>query len=65
VDQGYRTVSYRDASGATMNATVIGAGTASGLKLSIRNGGGVRIIDNVPKATTMKSTGAYFSRLGN
>lgn len=60
---GRMTVQYRDASGNTMNASVIGQGTNSGLKLSVRNGGAVRIIDDVPKATTVKSTGAYFDRL--
>jgi hypothetical protein len=60
---GQMTVQYRDTTGSTMNATVIGQGTNSGLKLQIRNSGAVRIIDDVPKATTVKSTGAYFSRL--
>jgi hypothetical protein len=63
-DQGYRTVTYRNAQGETMNARVIDEGSASGLKLSIRNGGSVRILDNVAKATSRTSTNAYFDRLG-
>jgi hypothetical protein len=60
---GQMTVGYRDASGTMMDAQVVGQGTASGLRLRIRNGGAPRTIDNIAKATTVKSTNAYFSRL--
>jgi hypothetical protein len=59
---GRLNVSYRDTSGSFMDALVVGQGTSSGLKISIRNGGTVRILDNVAKATTIKSTNAYHER---
>ena len=69
---GRRTVSYRMPSGRTKNATVLGQGTGSGLKLLIPGGTdavsgrtGARVVDNVAAATTMKQTGVYFSRNSN
>jgi hypothetical protein len=61
---GRRMVSYRDALGRTRDAVVLSQGTGSGLKLRLANQGaaGGRIIDNVPKAATKVSTGAYFAR---
>jgi len=56
-------VEYRDVSGKKLSATVIGPGTSSGLKLNIDTHVNTRIIDNVPAATSLKSTNAYFSRL--
>jgi len=60
-DQGSRAVVYRDAKGNEMNATVIGQGSASGLKLAVRNSDKVRIIDNVPLGTSRNATNVYFS----
>jgi hypothetical protein len=58
---GRRTVIYRDGSGRTRLAMVLGAGSTSGLKLAIGSDSG-RIVDNVAKATTSKSTNAYIAR---
>lgn len=63
---GRREVAYRDARGKTFSAVVIAPGSSSGLMLEIhafRRGGQSHIIDNVPLATTMKSTGAYFNTI--
>jgi hypothetical protein len=54
------TVGYRNARGTMMDAIVIGPGTNSGVKLRLLARDVV--VDDVPKATTMKSTGAYFLR---
>jgi hypothetical protein len=62
---GRREVVYRDANGKTWSAIVIGPGSASGVRLEVhglRRGGQTHILDNVPAATTMKDTGAYFNR---
>jgi hypothetical protein len=58
---GKMVVTYRDANGKMRDATVVSAGTSSGLKLALGAHQGL-IVDNVPKATTVKSTGAYFYR---
>jgi hypothetical protein len=58
---GRRTVIYRDGAGRTRLALVLGAGTTSGLKLAIGSDSG-RVVDNVAKAVTSKSTNAYISR---
>lgn len=63
----HRMVVYRDAYGSTWDAKLLGTGTSSGVKLLLVSGlvGTSRsgmIIDNVPLATSMKSTGAYFNR---
>jgi len=58
---GRRTVIYRDGAGRTRLALVMGVGTTSGLKLAIGSESG-RIVDNVAKATTSKSTNAYIAR---
>src|SRR4051794_37016172 len=52
-------VTYRNSRGARVNATVLGAGTASGLKLRVRSGGDTRIIDNVAAASGNKQTNVY------
>lgn len=61
---GRRSVVYRATSGKTFEGKVLGAGSVSGLKLELVSMYGKsrasRIVDNVPKATTMKSTNAYF-----
>lgn len=64
---GRMRVSYRDASGQTMDAVVVGPGTSSGLKLVLRVPAsaftaGNQILDNVPVATTVKSLSAYTAR---
>lgn len=58
---GRRDVVYRDTAGRSWDALVVDQGTASGLLLRITSDNG-RQVDNVAKATTMKSTNAYFSR---
>ena len=61
---GRRSVVYRATSGKTFEAKVIGPGSSSGLKLELvslfTRSRAARTVDNVPKATTMKSTNAYF-----
>jgi hypothetical protein len=65
-DQGKITVVYRNTQGKTFNAEVVSIATdavAGHLKLKIRPGvigGGSRTVDNVPLATSEKSTNAYF-----
>jgi hypothetical protein len=64
---GRMTVSYRNAAGKTFDALVVGGGTASGLKLVIRNPAsattpGSTVLDNVPVATTVKSLSSYTAR---
>jgi len=63
---GRRTVVYRNLSGRTFEAIVIGPGSSSGLRLMIpalrMKGPGVYIKDNVAAATTMKQTDRYFDR---
>lgn len=62
---GRMTVSYRDVSGKSKNALVLGPGGVSGLKLRIgsRMGDGQsEIVDNVAAATALKQTNVYFSR---
>jgi hypothetical protein len=68
------TVQYRDAKGLKHNATVVSAGTTSGLKLRVHNrptsgggstaGGSAQVIDNVPVATSKTSVNSYFA-VGN
>lgn len=58
---GYQMVRFIDAQRRTRHARVLGAGSTSGLKLSIEPGG--RIVDNVPLATSRTSTNCYVSRL--
>lgn len=55
-------VSYRDANGKSLAATVIASGSVSGLKLNIDTHVSTRIIDNVPAQTTLKGTGVYTIR---
>lgn len=55
-DQGNRVVGFRDGNGKMRSAYMIGDGSVSGIKLKWGN----TIVDNVPLATTVKSTGAYF-----
>jgi hypothetical protein len=60
---GFRSVVYRDTNGKTWEGKVIGPGSVSGLMLelvSLRTDRASRIRDDVPPATTMKSTNAYF-----
>ena len=64
---GRMRVSYRNAAGKTFDALVVSQGTASGLKLVIRNPAsaftpGVTVLDNVPLATTPKSLSSYTVR---
>lgn len=57
-DQGRRTVQYRASTSARWrNATVLGQGTASGLKLLVGEGPSRLIVDNVAKASTQKGAG--------
>jgi len=70
---GRMRVSYRDASGNTQDAVVVGPGTSSGLKIVIRVPStvgtlaaplsGNQVLDNVPAATTVKQLSAYTARL--
>jgi hypothetical protein len=64
---GRKTVQYRDTRGRTHDALVTSAGTGDTVNLRIRDRArGVvasQIIANVPLATSMKSTNAYFQRL--
>lgn len=62
---GRQNVSYRDVNGKSQDASVLGPGTGSGLKLRLasRNGNGTaEIVDNVAAATSAKQTNVYFSR---
>lgn len=58
---GRRTVVYRDLKGNTWAALVVGEGTGSGKKLKLVSHPTVRIVDNVPLATSMKGTNVYFN----
>ncbi|HVI77435.1 MAG TPA: hypothetical protein VM715_04615 [Candidatus Acidoferrum sp.] len=57
---GEQHVVYRDFKGSTYDAQVLGPGTTTGVKLQVWRGTGHSVIDNVPKATTPKSTNVYF-----
>lgn len=60
---GRMNVIYRDAKGRTRDATVIAAGTASGLKIKL--GAPLRsVVDNVPACTSTKGTSCYVNRIG-
>lgn len=59
---GPKTVVYRDAKGRTHDAKVLGPGTGSGLKLELTSRLDRPVLDNVPLATTTKSTGSYHHR---
>lgn len=56
---GRMLVRYRDSLGHSYDATVVGQGTTSGLKLKI--GRNNLIVDNVPVAANMRSVNAYFA----
>lgn len=62
---GYKTVIYRDAAGQSYLARVTSAGTGSTVNLYIldkdRRTKGNQSFSNVPLATSMKSTNAYFN----
>ena len=58
--RGFPVVFFRTAKGDMRQAQIMGPGLASGVKLKIKATG--QIIDNVPKATTMRSVNAYFYR---
>jgi hypothetical protein len=60
-DQGHRIVTYRDAKGNMLDAHVVGQGTSSGLKLSIRNSSSKRVVDNVALGTAANQTNVYFT----
>lgn len=63
---GRRSVVWRNASGKSFEAVVVGPGSTSGLLLMIpalrMKGPSVFLRDNVQPATTIKSTNAYFDR---
>lgn len=67
LNTGRRSVVYRDASGATMDAVVVAAGSVSGLKLQVGSlrvaGVALSVKDNVALATTRTDTNVYFNRL--
>lgn len=56
---GRMNVRYRAANGHSYDATVIAAGSSSGLK--IRLGSNSRILDNIAAATTMHDTNVYYT----
>lgn len=62
---GYKTVVYRNSRGRTFLAKVTGAGTGNTLNLEIRDKDrrtkANQVLSNVPVATTMKSTNAWFN----
>lgn len=64
---GFRTVTYRDARGRTMNATVTGPGTGQTVNLRIRDRsrGNVsnQIVSNVSLTTSKTATGVYHNRI--
>lgn len=57
---GRRVVSYVDAKGRSRNATVLGIGTSSGLKLQLIETGVIK--DNVAAAASMGSVNCYRAR---
>jgi len=57
---GKRQVKYRNASRRSFDATVIAAGTSSGLKIKLNDvDGSAAIIDNVPACTAQQGAGSY------
>jgi hypothetical protein len=59
---GRMNVIYYDAIGRSRAATVLGGGTASGLKLRVQSGTTDLIIDNVPLANSKRQPGTYDHR---
>lgn len=57
---GQRVVTYIDSKGRSRNATVLGAGTTSGLKIKVGSTG--QILDNVVKGTAEGSVNCYRAR---
>lgn len=56
---GRMNVRYRAANGHSFDATVVSAGSSSGLKL--RLGSNSRILDNIAAATSMHDVNVYFT----
>lgn len=59
---GKYTVAYIDAKGRSLSATVLGAGTASGLKLSVKSYGTSKVVDNISAMVNANDTGVYVLR---